>query len=108
MKKQDLKAFLNKTERILLDAQFKRTVESDKAYGYEWIKDTKYGIFMLNPDNDNTSKIYSIFGRFTDPPKADYILAIQGGNPYSGKCNIHGMDKDYVICKLENLIKAVS
>ena len=108
IKKADLQSFLNKTERMLLNAHYKRTVESDKAMGYEWIRQTEWGTLLLRPDNDHPTSVYSIFGRFTDITKANEILLLFGGNAYSGKCNIHTFEHDNAINQLGHLINAVN
>jgi len=86
---KNCKLFLKRTERILLDAGFKRTVESDKYNRYEWKKETKFGTVYFRPDNDPKSQLYSIFGFFENTNLAKEILNGGAGNAYSGKYNIH-------------------
>jgi hypothetical protein len=86
---KNCKLFLKRTERILLGAGFKRTVESDKYLLYEWVKETKFGTVYFRPDNDPKSPVYSIFGKFKNTDLANEILVNNNGNTYSGKCNIH-------------------
>jgi hypothetical protein len=86
---KNCKLFLKRTERILLDAGFKRTVESEKYNRYEWKKETKFGTVYFRPDNDPKSQLYSIFGFFENVELANEILINNNGNTYSGKCNIH-------------------
>lgn len=108
IKKADLQTFLNKTERMLLDANYRRTVESDKSMTYEWTKQTEWGTLLLNPCNDYPSSVYSIFGRFADISRANEILLLFGGNTYSGKCNIHTFESEIAIDQLKQLISAVN
>jgi len=84
--KANMKIFLNKTERILLNYQFQRTLDSDKFRSYEWVKQTKnFGKVYFRPDNDSDSSIYSVFGMFEQPELTKDFEC----NHNSGKYNLH-------------------
>jgi hypothetical protein len=106
MKKAELKQFLSVTERMLLDNGFKRTVVSDNAGRYEWIKYTKFGRLLVDPDNQ-TGKIYSIFCRFDDEWMAIDVLRMFDGNLWSGKCNFHSSDYDTIIHNFDHFLATI-
>lgn len=100
MNKQEFRNYLERVERKLLDARFNRTVESDPYNWYEWKKETKYGTFFCDPDNDHTSKVIAIWGRFLDPEKAKQV----SNNKYSGKRNILATNADLALSELDDLL----
>jgi len=107
IKKSELKDFLSKAERMLLDRKYKRTIESDHPGNYEWIKETDFGVLLFYPENCGDSGIYSVFCRFEDPQKAIDILKMFGGNTYSGKCNFHFSEKDVILHNFDRLLSMV-
>jgi len=107
--KKNTDKFLRLLDRILLDANFKRTITSDKFNSmYEWVKDTEnFGKIYFDPDNDSDSRIFSIFGRFEDVDKCKNINQ-HNINPYSGKCNFHSTDMESIIKGFENFLLIIN
>ena len=107
MKKAELKTFINETEKLLLNNDFKKILDMRDYYSYAWSKETKYGPLLVRPDNDFPTKVYSIFCRFENVTKAINILRMFAGNPYSGKCNFHTFEYDDIIFQFEHFLTAI-
>jgi hypothetical protein len=112
--KKNMALFLKSIEKILIDANFRATDNTDYFKSrYNWVKETKdFGKVYFKPDNDNDTEIYSIFGMFENIEKCKNIninlIDIFDINPYSGKCNFHNKNIDAVIYMFSRLLHYIN
>ena len=102
--KAENKKFLAQARKLIVTYGGTAT-QTNTSYEAYIIQSEKYGSFNMLLDTDNTY-CFSVFTRFETITKT--IVDTFHCNPYSGKCNLHISDLNYMLLELDSFLEKLT